>query len=217
MNTPKCDENIPYSSHDVHGKMWSIQEDIDISLYNFDLNESFNNIDITSFMDEKIEDAQENVIRCNTKEESASPIHNDDNEVDEIIEALHQDKNKLKHTLRSINSHLCDGMVAKRAIEKSIEDLYESMKYANDLLPYPTPVLSLVETMPLDSSNNIDQPSISNTQALQDLNISQGNTEVYANAKIQANGKKESQNKGKYFLLNHYLPTCFIFNAFPCH
>ena len=213
--TLKPDENIPFSRHDGNGKLWSVQEEIDISRYNFDPNESFINIDITSFMDEKIEEAPKNVIICNTKEESDSSIHNDDNEVEGMLEALHQDKSKLSLALSSINSNLCDGMVAKRAIEKSIADLYESMKYANDLLPCPIPALPHQGTLPLDISNDFYQASISKTQPLEDLIISNGEKEIYANSTMQAHGKEESENKGKYILLNRYW-TCF-FNAFPCH
>ena len=196
-DTPRCDVIIPTNSHDGNSKLWSIHEKIDTSRYNFDANESFNNIDITSFMDEKLENAQHIETICNNKEKFVSRIRNGDNEVDEIIEALNQDKDKLKHALNYINSNICDGMTAKRTIQKSIADLYESMKYANDLLPDPTHLLSPVRALALDSSNNFEQPSFSNTQPLEDFIISQGEKEIYANSKIETHGKKEYEKKGK--------------------
>ena len=197
--TLSCDEIIPFSRDYGNGKLWSIQDELDISRYSFDLNESFNNIDITLFMDENIKNALKNVIMCKNNEESALPISNNEDEVDEKSKAWYQEKNKLSNALNYNNGSICDGIAAKRAMEMSIAELYESMKYANDFLPCPTHVLSAVGILPLDSSKKFDQPSISNSQLIEDSSLAKGYTEIHSNVKTQAHEKKEYENQGKCF------------------
>ena len=230
-DTLNCNKIVPLSFDDGNVNFWSIQDEIDMSCYPFDLSESFSNI-VKPTIDESTKDCLKSIQLLKSCHENTSPTNGDDNEVDEIIKALSQDENKLNNALNSINGSLSDGMAAKMTIEKSIAELYESMKYATNLLPDPTGIPLVVGSLPVDSSKNFELASISNLQPLEDPNdlnreneitsnlnaqecektehenqdstIVSGGTEIASSIKSQAREKAEYENQGKCSLLSQY-------------
>ena len=126
--------NLQYDVEDYY-KHWKT---IDLSRYSYDLNESFSNIDILTFLNDDINEGVDKVENVMGNIESSYQTKIKETvEVDMVIDALDIQKGKIENTLDSIQKSLFDGTKAKLVIEKSLEELYENMKYANEKLPVP--------------------------------------------------------------------------------
>ena len=120
-----------------------MQKQIDMARYNYDVNESFGNIDITSCTEGGLtnDETLSNAIKSNCEEVSSFVENDKENkdrkeDLEKILDAMDIEKDKISNTLFDIQTYLSTSKEAKSTIENSITKLYEKMRYANEKLPF---------------------------------------------------------------------------------
>ena len=128
---------------DHHYKSYYIQEQIDMACYNYDANESFGNIDVTSCTEEFLSNdkTSSESIKSNRQKVFLSAIKDKGNkdkheELDRLLDTMDAETDKISNTLSDIQTHMSSSKELKSAIEDSIAKLYQNMKYANEKLPF---------------------------------------------------------------------------------
>ena len=147
-------------------KSWNNQERIDMASYNYDKDESFSNIDISSFKDgsHSNDETFSNVIKNNCKEVCSSiSVNNnkekedeEDKELDKILDGMDTETHKISNTLLDIQTCLSNRMKARTAIEKSISELYKNMKNANEPQFFENQPSKFVRNLEHDRNENLD-------------------------------------------------------------
>ena len=119
-----------------------MQEQIDMACYNYDANESFGNIDVTSCTEEFFsnDETSSKPIKSNRGKVFLSVVKDKGNkdtqeELEKILDTMDAETDKISNTLCDIQTYMLSSKEAKSAIENSIAQLYQNMKYANEKLP----------------------------------------------------------------------------------
>ena len=120
-----------------------MQEQIDMACYNYDANESFGNIDVTSCTEEFLsnDESSSESIKSNHQKVFLSAVKDKRNkdsreELEKILDTMDVETDRINNTLSDIQTYMSSSKEAKSAIENSIAQLYQNMKYANEKLPF---------------------------------------------------------------------------------
>ena len=182
-----------------------MQEQIDMSRYKYNVDESFGDIDITTFMDgcEANDETSAYKKISNLKKIPASQVKrkkrkDKEKELEKILDAMDKETDKISNSLFDIEANLSNNMRAKTNIESSIAQLYEDMKYANEKLPF-------LQNLPSresghfehDENTDFDSLSISKSKPERLLAPINNHSEKSSNKSYQKTSLLENENIGK--------------------
>ena len=182
-----------------------MQEQIDMSRYKYNVDESFGDIDITTFMDgcEANDETSAYKKISNRKKKPASLVkrkkHKDkERELEKILDAMDKETDKISNILFDIGANLSNNMEAKTNIESSIAQLYEKMKYANEKLPFlQNPPSRESGHLEHDENTDFDSLSISKSKPKRLLAPTNKHRERSSNKSYQKTSLLENENIGK--------------------
>ena len=190
---------------DHHYKSYYIQEQIDMACYNYDANESFGNIDVTSctggFLSndktssESIKSNRQKVFLSVIKDKGNKDKHE---ELDRLLDTMDEETDKISNTLSDIQTYMSSSREAKLAIENSIAQLYQNMKYANEKLPF-LPNQSSLDLQNLEKHKSVPADSKATINSITErfLMPSESHNKSSSNTSNQKDLMVERNNIGK--------------------